>query len=1092
MRSVESAHDAELPRPLEKAPWWAEVVARAATLAERRAACLLPAPESEAALIAERCERWRRFVSGPGEDNLSARLASLGLDEPAARRCLASAAWPVAAEKPEWIDWLEQFLAEGAAAAQRNESCDRKDCLSESGEAAVPFGAFYGPILAVARRELRRRLAELPGWGAWAARHISVAVEPGLVATLRAELSELAWRALYEDFSKVRPLGIVLHRQMGSAQQEPPGAEHYREFMGSLWREEGPAWLLAYPSLARLLAVRARFWVESHVELLCRVREDWAAIISRFAPAGSAAVTLTAIEESVADYHQCGRAVAILRFGGVFACVYKPKDLRLGAQFQQLLDWCNREGAGYPGYLPLRTIGILSRDGYGWCEFVNAGGCADAAAADRYFRRAGQLLHLAHAMNGVDFHGANVIAEGEHPVLVDTESLLHPLFSAETQHEPGSVQAFGNRFAQSVMHTSLLPVWKLDPETNAAFDNSGLGSVGRSHYRGKVATWRDLHTDAMRLEYVAAGALVRKNLPAIAGRALHAGEGREACLAGYRTLHGLLAERRDRLQASPEWQGLAALPVRFLFRNTLTYGALWYKALEPQFLRCGVERSLQFERLARGVFGLREGRGFQALIEEEILELERGDVPFFHTRAASSEILAGGGVLVTHTGYSSAWAEIRQRLAQPPQERCEAQCDIALGALQARSVGAGRPARPAARCEVREGESLQPAAALQVACAIGDELVARAWRVPDAATWLGFSYFASGRWQFGPMSVSLYDGVSGPALLLASLAKVTGRADYRQTAVQALGTVRAWLAMEERVRLRWLERIGVGGLSGMGSVVYTLAQVGGLLEDPALVASAHEAARLLSPERLQGAPQREVMAGSAGGVLGLLALYRIARSEDLRQQIESGVRHLLAGEAGDPALRTAGFAHGRAGVYHAVAEAGRVLEQAAWREHGVGGLQRLLRWMVGEGEGDLPDEARLLAGRRNWCQGGIGLALPMLLLSGDDIGGALPGLLERARLPELLPLDQVCCGNLGAVEVLAAASRRLGQPVFGAAAGSLASAVLARRSQMRGFRIFEEISEPVWAPGFFQGLSGIGHTFLRLHTAALPEPLLLR
>src|SRR3712207_8377597 len=43
----------------------------------------------------------------------------------------------------------------------------------------------------------------------------------------------------------------------------------------------------------------------------------------------------------------------------------------------------------------------------------------------RYYERAGMLLCLFYVLEGTDCHYENIIASGEYPVLIDTETLMH-------------------------------------------------------------------------------------------------------------------------------------------------------------------------------------------------------------------------------------------------------------------------------------------------------------------------------------------------------------------------------------------------------------------------------------------------------------------------------------------------------------------------------------------------------------------------------------------------------------------------------------------------------------------------------------------
>ena len=68
---------------------------------------------------------------------------------------------------------------------------------------------------------------------------------------------------------------------------------------------------------------------------------------------------------------------------------------------------------------------ILDRGDYGWVEYVEHRSCASDEEIRRYYRRTGNFLCLVYALNGSDFHFENMIADGEHPVPIDLETIYH-------------------------------------------------------------------------------------------------------------------------------------------------------------------------------------------------------------------------------------------------------------------------------------------------------------------------------------------------------------------------------------------------------------------------------------------------------------------------------------------------------------------------------------------------------------------------------------------------------------------------------------------------------------------------------------------
>jgi lantibiotic modifying enzyme len=83
-------------------------------------------------------------------------------------------------------------------------------------------------------------------------------------------------------------------------------------------------------------------------------------------------------------------------------------------------------------------------------------------------------------------------------------------------------------------------------------------------------------------------------------------------------------------------------------------------------------------------------------------------------------------------------------------------------------------------------------------------------------------------------------------------------------------------------------------------------------------------------------------------------------------------------------------------------------------------------------------------------------------------------------------MDHPCCGHLGRAELLLAA----GHPER---ALDLAGQVVARARSAGTYDISRETPDGRYAPGFFQGISGIGYQLLRLtHPGQLPSVLAFR
>jgi len=128
------------------------------------------------------------------------------------------------------------------------------------------------------------------------------------------------------------------------------------------------------------------------------------------------------VEAGLGDRHRRGRSVLLVEFSSGLRLLHKPKPLAVDVHFQQLLTWLNDRGADPP----LQPITVVDRGEYGWSEFVTRHSCSSYDQVMRFYERQGEYLALLYALDATDFHNENLIAAGEHPVLVDLEALFHP------------------------------------------------------------------------------------------------------------------------------------------------------------------------------------------------------------------------------------------------------------------------------------------------------------------------------------------------------------------------------------------------------------------------------------------------------------------------------------------------------------------------------------------------------------------------------------------------------------------------------------------------------------------------------------------
>ena len=145
----------------------------------------------------------------------------------------------------------------------------------------------------------------------------------------------------------------------------------------------------------------------------------------------------------------------------------------------------------------------------------NTRSCASDEEIRRYYRRTGNFLCLVYALNGSDFHFENLIADGEHPVPIDLETIYHHREKIAAADGDDADEMAG-RLRLSVLATDLLP----DPVKvdHQYFDISGLARSEEEEGEAELIVWKHINTDGMDYSYERQRPRPARNLPKLNGK----------------------------------------------------------------------------------------------------------------------------------------------------------------------------------------------------------------------------------------------------------------------------------------------------------------------------------------------------------------------------------------------------------------------------------------------------------------------------------------------------------------------------------------------------------------------------------------------
>ena len=1036
----------------------------------------------EAKLEAESADEflreWRAQAPFQSDPVFVRRLTQDGLSEADLVHILAAPAERLrdaVAAPPRWLRELSQAFSSTESRETRAPGLPHELAGAQSAaflNIVTPLAAHFRARLSEGIQALVRRQPEAPFDAA-------TALEL-LYANVPAHLLGMISRTMVLELNVARLRGLL--------EGETP-AERFANFTARLRETEvALALLTEYPVLARQLVLALEQWADSCLEFLARLCADRQELCRVFQL--DEAARLSEVESGLGDAHRGGRSVIRVRFDGGQQLIYKPRSLAVDVHFQNLLAWLNQRGAR-PAF---HTIQILDRGAHGWVEFVHARDCVSAAEVRRFYERQGSYLALLYALEATDFHHENLIAAGEHPVLIDLETLFHPRVEGGRGARP-ELELARRVASRSVLRTGLLPFRVGAGDAQAGVDLSGLGAIARQLTPDKVLRWEQGGTDEMRANFEQVAMPGARNRPVLAGGEVKTLDYAEQVVEGFSRTYELLRARRSELLAEDgPLAPFAGDEVRAVVRHTRGYGLFLYESFHPDLLRDGLERERFFDRLW---VGAEEHPHLVRVLGAERADLLEGCVPKFTTRTDSRDIWSSAGARIPDFFDEPGLTLVRRRLGRLSDEDLARQAWFIRASLATLASGEEDWLWPGYRLEenarLPAREQLRERL-LAEARRVGDRLEELALRDEKDTTWLGLAYGRQ-HWALVPLGEDLYGGAPGIILYLAYLGALTGEGRYTDLARAALATLRRGLS-HTRTQIKM-----IGAFQGWGGIIYLLTHLGWLWDDPALIAEAEEIVKALPP-LIERDEHNDIISGAAGCLASLLCLHSCAparftlaaalqcgeRLLERARPMEQGVAWFIRVDAARPPT---GFSHGASGVAWALLELSALTGEERFRRAALAAVAyersqfsaQTGNWLD---PGDPQATARSGAKGAHaltlaWCYGapGIGMARARMLRHDDDdvLREDLEAALKVTLTSGFGRNHSLCHGDLGNLELLLQASDTLSDPALCLRAESIAAGIL-KSIERDGWLCGTPLT--VQSPGLMNGLAGVGYGLLRL------------
>ena len=782
---------------------------------------------------------------------------------------------------------------------------------------------------------------------------------------------------------------------------------------------------------------------DAFLEALVRMAENRDAICAALT-GGRLYRTIENITLSAGDTHNQGRSVTIFHTDAG-KLVYKPHDLRVDEALFLFAERFFSEFVGIP-----RSIAFGDR--FGVCEFIEKRRAEGEAEAERFWYCLGGLTAFAKLLGSTDLHYQNLLCCGTKPYIIDLETVLSPVFSGQAAHDrPAETKT---EWIRSPAASLVMPRRVNDIEVSVLMNtqDDGIAPV----VDGRIVT-------------------VRSYLPVFK--------------TGYRAAYARAAEQKKEIEEAVR-SFFPDMAVRVLLRSTRGYFEILGKLYHHTALVS--EESRQRNRETLRLLLRDSGRTLDdRLIDSEVRQLQRGDVPYFYTRAGSRSLFADGEELVREWyGLSPIGHVLNTLRAMDEKDELFDISYIDRAVMQYPETPKTHRRRESVPPE-EKGAPLSAEAAAREAERIFGEMFALRLPAPDGRSLWGFVGNSNHSLLFSDHS--LFDGLTGLAVFASACAAVCPEASIREKA-EALSRE---AADEVRSMCRRLEAGGdlqngtlpVGEGSGLGGILTGVALIkrtcpGGMAEP-----LQKELLSLLEKADFSGCTEPDRITGLAGLVSALCRFeeYRgchavIRAAADRLLELRSFVYRdaVLWKTMHNVPRALSGAGHGMAGIAEALISASDVLADDRYLPAAAGALdyeRRVYEW-YSERFGTWADLRDMPPGKymHGYCSGapGIGVMLSRIREKRDSGQARTLANLVRDSV-DRLPLndyDHLCCGNAAIAEYYLTAGDR-------EAAGRVLGTIYARRQANGCYRDSYSNGAGSVTASLFNGISGIGYEMLR-------------
>lgn len=813
-----------------------------------------------------------------------------------------------------------------------------------------------------------------------------------------------------------------------------------REYLNNIFKK--------YPVWIQIILDKIHSFVNYIDKVLYNMELDKNAITKKFCHCNDFS-RIIEIKINMSDEHYSGKTVLKIKLNNGYTIYYKPHNLDNVINFNKINSWIHQQ-CKVEYYERL----IIDCDGYGWELEVPFQECSEETEIQRFYRRMGIQLCLAYILNISDLHYENLIACGEHPVIIDLEVFPDMRLSSTSKYN-----AIHKMLKKTAMNTGLLPGNAWGQKVNV----SALGEEKVQKSPFKVPVVSNKGTSEMYIYYDYPTINMFNNIPALAGKKRSYENYIDCILSGF-------VEAYEKINFSKEKFQLLLEPVfeqktRYLFRSTQEYKMYQNISYFPEMLKNNEYRYLALFRMDRGLF-------CNELYRYQVLKYEMNCIfhfciPVFY--AKGRDLYLGNGMILNNYFEQSGKKVLMSQMEQISEKDLDLQKRVVIVSFL--SVIKKR------RVKTQSILELLNVPDQYLSQTFAELIISNKLKYESEVGWIGIHYRQTQNAILEPINMYLYDGIAGIAIFMNAISYQYPRQKYNELCQQINEKLFAYTDSLIGDKKK-ISKCSWGLFTGEASLIYTYILLYRITKEHMYMCYAEKQSQFVI-NNLNIVKGADLLDGKAGIVMVMLFMYEetgrrmylnvaVQVADELLNMcitMKPGIGWLINGQN----RPLAGLAHGNSGIAMALAKLWvktkkekyyRAVLQAIEYENTLFDETKG-NWMDIRGEENICDTS-------GWCHGAPGILICRMEIQ-KNMKEAVPNLfIEHALLKSKNSQSAEAClchGYVGIHEILKVCEKENNNTLC-----------------------INRISvEDFINPGFMTGNAGIGYALLRDKNPSLPS-----